>query len=449
MSSSTTTTTTTSKTNSPERKKREEVARLSKAPLFGKWQTIIKPSSSSSNDKEEPGFHGRNGEGLRASVNNFPYTPGVYEVRIIPPGGKPSDAEVVYFGKAGGDGTKSTLNQRMRQYMLDGSHKKELYDAITKAGFEIQVRAAPVGKETRGSTSDEKVKQVESDILERYDYALNKMENGKLRLDQIKFKVDGKMVSLKEIAEKHGYIPKNNKNDGRPLSASSPNNKSTTTRGGGGRGRGRGRGGSAKKPQNKSNVNNNSKSRLASSSSSKGKSGQKASQQRNGLRKDGKPDMRFTENKKAVAAALEQSMKLRKDGRPDMRFSQNKIQTAPTSSPKSSSSSSKKTVASGTTTAISDSRPNSRGAIVTKSDGTPDMRFTENKERFGSLNVSSSSSSSYSSPSYSSYSSYSSSSYSISDYGMSRMGDYGGYSVPLTNSGMPDMRYSVNKDLFG
>lgn len=81
-----------------------------------------------------------------------------------------------------------------------------------------------------------------------------------------------------------------------------------------------------------------------------------------------------------------------------------------------------------------------------KKDGTPDMRYRENKQIYGN----SYSTPSYSSPSYSTPS-YSSPSYSTPSYSSPN------YSAPSTSypeyhtnkDGSPDMRYKENKELYG
>jgi hypothetical protein len=95
-----------------------------------------------------------------------------------------------------------------------------------------------------------------------------------------------------------------------------------------------------------------------------------------------------------------------------------------------------------------------------KKDGTPDMRYKENKQLYGnSYSTPSYSTPSYSTPSYStpSYStpSYSTPSYSTPSYSTPSYSTPS-YSTPSTyptypnkKDGTPDMRYKENKQLYG
>ena len=143
------------------------------------------------------------------------------------------------------------------------------------------------------------------------------------------------------------------------------------------------------------------------------------------LKSDGTPDMRFKENKNSTLNNTfinnTFSGPLKSDGTPDMRFKENKNSNFTSTINRNTSFS---------------------NSVHLKKDGTPDMRYKENKG-------SSSSSSNYSFSSSTSYSSYSSPSYSsYSSGGYSRYS--GGYnSGPLKSDGTPDMRYSCNKSRYG
>lgn len=188
-----------------DRKKREEMQRLPGGSIFGAWKTFMAPATDEEVVARPSKFKARKGEGMRLASNTFPDNEGVYEVRVVPPGGTTRDAVVLYLGKAGGEDTKSSLRQRMDQYMRDGSHKGELYDSLLKGGCKLQVRVASKGMSTRSISSEEQCKALESYFLGKVDYAANKMENGKTRLNEVKIKANGKEVSLKAFSEKYGY----------------------------------------------------------------------------------------------------------------------------------------------------------------------------------------------------------------------------------------------------
>ena len=181
------------------------------------------------------------------------------------------------------------------------------------------------------------------------------------------------------------------------------------------------------------------------------------------LKKDGTPDMRYSVNKspesssgssssnKPTPAKITTTGPVKKDGTPDMRFTANK---------NTGSSTRSGSYGSGSSTSSSVGLSNATPGPL-KKDGTPDMRYSVNK------NFVSSSASSYSKSSRSSGSSSSSSRSSYSGYaggissyssgssftGGSRSSSAGGSSSsycpgPLTKSGAPDMRFSVNKAYF-
>jgi len=187
------------------RKKREQVKNLASGSIFGVWKTIMAPADDPEVKKHPHYYKVRNGEGLRLVTNPFPKVPGVYEVRFIPPGGKKSDAIVIYLGKAGGEDSDANLYKRMNQYMNNGSHKKIMYDSLLKGGCKVQVRVAKQGIWTRFSTGESKVKKVETFFLDRYDYAANVMENENKRFHEIVINVNGKVIKLDKFMVENGY----------------------------------------------------------------------------------------------------------------------------------------------------------------------------------------------------------------------------------------------------
>jgi hypothetical protein len=414
-----------------QRKRREDVKKL---PVggFGGWQTIMCPSGPDPYNR----FTTRTGEGLRLKDNLFPENEGIYEVRVVPPdGGKPN---VIYLGKAGGEGTNSTLRQRMGQYMNNGSHKADLYNSLLKAGCVIQVRTKNTGSySTRGRGASERAKDAETSLLNQFDYAANKMENGKLRLDEVKIKVNGKTTSIDALVKKYRYKSKADKTVTDKTRKEARPGMST--------GKSAARGG-----------------KRGGKSTTKSPTAPK-------LRKGGTPDMRYKENKAKVAAVLEKKSDarstalksskvlspsnpsktgpLKADGTPDMRYKANYETPSSTTSTSPSSSGPLKAdgtpdmrykanrVPRGRYSSDSDDRDDDYGlddmypsssSGPLKADGTPDMRYTANRVTRDW---------------------YADASDDDWDYGYDDY-DYD-YDTPMTKSGRPDMRYSINKQLYG
>jgi hypothetical protein len=330
------------------RKKREEIQRLPGGGAFGPWKTIMAGKDDPEVKSKPWKFKDRDGEGVRLASNPFSKKAGVYEVKVIPPGGSPKDSIVLYLGKAGGDDTNSSLNQRMGQYMRNGSHKNEMYNALLRGGCKIQVRVVEEGMSTRKTTGEEKCKAVESYYLSKVDYAANKLENGDKRLDKLYIKVNGKKVPIKKFMKDNGYKWKDT-NEYKGTVTEAPKAMARTKK-------------AARPPPKKTTT-----------------TGQK-------LKKDGTLDMRYKENKEKSTNGLYVS-KTKKDGTPDMRYKENKnfFDLFVSTIPKSDARSVSVTTSPATVT-----------ETPIKKDGTPDMRYKANKATYGS-------SSSSSSPSYYSY----------------------------------------------
>jgi hypothetical protein len=410
-------------------KKREDVKRL---PVggFGPWKTMLKPKEKGWDTCEENvGFITRTGEGLRLAENKFPKNEGIYEIRVVPPGGDP---KVIYLGKAGGEGTGSTLRQRIGQYMNNGSHKADLYNSLLKAGCSFEVRTKNTGSySTRTRGASDRAKDAETKLLNQFDYAANKMENGKLRLDSVKIKVNGTQTTIEALAKKHGYKSKKQEKDARPGHSSAEKARPSTSSHLDSTTPGLRKDG---KPDMRYNANKEKSCVVDSISGKSGKSGKPR------LKKDGTPDMRFKANKEKVEALLckndlgdtgnakttHTSSPLKKDGTPDMRFKTNKHTSNPfvsCSSATGSSSCSSPKISSG----------------PLKRDGTPDMRYKANRQ------------SRYAYGGSRGYSTgYMGSSFSLGYGGGLGIGEIGGgYNTPMTKSGRPDMRFSINKQLYG
>jgi hypothetical protein len=373
-----------------------------------------------SDEKKEEGFRERPSVGMRLASNPFPNKQGVYEMRVVPPGAEEKDSVVIYLGKAGGiePGNKSSLRQRMNQYMQNGSHKKELYDALLRGGCKIQVRVASASIGTRRTNSFESSKKIESHFLSKNDYAANKMENGNTRFNEITLKVNGKPVKMDKFLEMNGYKEGKKKTKGKypyHMTSLPPFHTAASAR-----------------------TLKTARSTTTTTTTTIGHRRSSSSEPRIILKKDGTPDRRYKnktttnvkkDNTKTITSTFTGTYApviTKKDGTSDMRYKANKINvTPPTVSPPSLSVTSVCT-----------------GPL--KKDGTPDMRYSSNKTNTYASTTKSAPS--YSSSTYSSSSSSSSNSYS--SYATSRLGSYGGFDVPLTNSGMPDMRFSVCKSLF-
>jgi len=467
-----------------QRKHREDVKKLPVGGFEG-WQTIMCPSFPDPLNR----FTRRTGEGLRLKDNLFPENEGIYEVRVVPPdGGKPT---VIYLGKAGGEGTNSTLRQRMGQYMNNGSHKADLYNSLLKAGCLIQVRTKNTGSySTRGRGASKRAKDAETSLLDQFDYAANKMENGQLRLDEVKIKVNGKTTTIDALVKKYRYKSKADKtvtDKTRKEARPGMSTGKSAARGGKRGGKSTTKSPTAPKlrkdgtpdmryKENKAKVaavlEKKSDARSTASNSSKVLSPSTPSKT-GPLKADGTPDMRYKENKAKVAAVLEKKSDarstasnsskvlspstpsktgpLKADGTPDMRYKENKAKVAAVLEKKSDA----RSTASNSSKVLSPSTPSKTGPL--KADGTPDMRYKANYET--------PSSTTYTSPSSSGplkadgtpdmrYTAnrvtrdwYADASDDDWDYGYEDY-DYD-YDTPMTKSGRPDMRYSINKELYG
>ena len=124
---------------------------------------------------------------------------------------------------------------------------------------------------------------------------------------------------------------------------------------------------------------------------------------RRGQRKNGKPDLRFKENRRSLGLQ-------KKDGSPDMRFKINKEEFG--------NRTSEEKVARKTKKGVSDKNVNDQGGRPLKKDGTPDRRFKVNKEAVTQA---------------SSQKSLKSLRESTPSFG------------PVKKDGTPDMRFKVNK----
>lgn len=82
---------------------------------------------------------------------------------------------VVYVGTTCRE-KPGSLGQRINEYCQMGSHKRDFINKALSEGYELWVRV-----KTSASNEDEDAEDMENKLLEKYDYAWNKRNNGKIR----------------------------------------------------------------------------------------------------------------------------------------------------------------------------------------------------------------------------------------------------------------------------
>ena len=99
---------------------------------------------------------------------------GIYEWGIK--GNNKAKPRVVYVGStcARNGGRCTRMQNRILSYCKHGNHKSDLINKALREGYELWVRFMPT--ENERSARDE-----ENRLLENYDYAWNKRNNGKIR----------------------------------------------------------------------------------------------------------------------------------------------------------------------------------------------------------------------------------------------------------------------------
>lgn len=341
--------------------------------------------------------------------------PATYELAI---GTSASKIEAVVYA-----GATVEEAQRANQYRLGGSHIKKLFEEAKDKGFTVYMR-------TRKCSTTTEAFVLERQLHRTFDYAWCDRNNGKKRdLDAVLKNTNSKTEKLvvpklaelspreRELVEQEAlkqleqqrsrhYETRLKKAEEDPTTLDNIKPRALLFK--------KGIEYDASKPlreqldmRNKLNklyverMESRNKSLLDEPSMKTDKT--KEITEKEILRKDGKPDMRYKENKQKtngtkIAVSETNDAPLRKDGNPDMRFKSNREKASAVSSP-------------------------STPGPLTKS-GRPDMRYKANLQR-SSVTKSSSSSS-----------------YSRSSAASSAAG-------PLTKSGKPDMRYSANKNAYG
>ena len=95
---------------------------------------------------------------------------GIYEWGVKRPLLDETEIRVVYIGSTCRVKT-GALRGRIREYLTDGSHKKDLMNNALRSGYELWVRVKP--------TSDRlNAEGMENKLLAKYNYAWNKRNNG-------------------------------------------------------------------------------------------------------------------------------------------------------------------------------------------------------------------------------------------------------------------------------
>ncbi|KAL9242061.1 hypothetical protein vseg_016101 [Gypsophila vaccaria] len=183
-------TTTTTTTILITRLKREEFRRTKHDTAFSKWRVLIGPTDWANHEAQLDGAE-------RYRVSNLPELngPGVYEIGVAlcsSISGRNVEAErvvVVYLGQA------DNVRSRLQEYGRCGSHLVysggggiDLFRQVFDRGLAVVYRWARM-------KSKSEAERTELQLLERFDYAWNKLGNGSRRPDDILKKID--MISSK------------------------------------------------------------------------------------------------------------------------------------------------------------------------------------------------------------------------------------------------------------
>ena len=80
---------------------------------------------------------------------------------------------VIYVGSTC-RGKPGALKRRILEYCTDGSHKEDLINEALGRGYELWVRV-------KTSEGRENAEEMENELLDEYDYAWNKRNNGRIR----------------------------------------------------------------------------------------------------------------------------------------------------------------------------------------------------------------------------------------------------------------------------
>ena len=140
------------------------------------WVRAIVPEEQVPTANASTDYTKRNGRGwfcenvqdcLGRDVNKC----GIYEWSLSKPWLKKK--VVVYVGSTCRK-KEGSLHSRIREYCSNGSHKKELINEAVEERYELYVRIKVKGNKTQAQVAENR-------LLQKYDYAWNKRENGEIR----------------------------------------------------------------------------------------------------------------------------------------------------------------------------------------------------------------------------------------------------------------------------
>lgn len=133
-------------------------------PGWSESKTIMKPGGARKNSD----CVSRSSTGNRLSRpeirKHFPEKSGIYELELQ----KNGKHIPVYVGSS------SQVADRLYEYSTSGSHKKSEIDQALKDGYSLNARS-------KNSPSKTKAVEEENKLLDKFDYAWNIKQNGKLR----------------------------------------------------------------------------------------------------------------------------------------------------------------------------------------------------------------------------------------------------------------------------
>lgn len=352
-----------------------------------------------------------------AISHSLPTDEGLYEWGIFEPG-QLDKVIPIYLGKAEG---AEGLQGRLKAYgQPSRTHKGHIMQGAHDAGYRMAVRHRKVyGVETRSTTTEKRAKEEETRLLAAIDYAANLQENGKSKSRQPKGVVTGILdfvgIETRHRAEKK--ILAENKARLSPSNKEEPNSgpvRGNST-------------GPARRPSSASLTGGSSSSPFSSSSSSPGRSSSSSSpgSSSSSSAKRGTSDAESNKSSppRKKDADAESGPKT-KSGELDMRYKVNREAVAAKAEPAPAAPSS--LFSRFFSPSSSSARRSSSGAEAgskTKS-GEPDMRYKANREAAAQIKA----------PAEAPRPSTA-----------SRAAPAPSYEAPRTKSGELDMRYAANK----
>ncbi|KAK9208731.1 hypothetical protein WN944_001091 [Citrus x changshan-huyou] len=169
---------------------REDCERTNHDSQFSKWKELVGLSDWENHS------HGKEGA-ERYKVHNLPNDtgPGLYELGIAVPG---AGVIVVYVGQAESVRARLQAYGRTGAHLNSGSDSGRYFEDIFRRGYSIVYRSAPM-------KNKEDAEKTERKILDKFDYAWNKGNNGKRRHADVRRKLD-------EVASNNIQFPKTIRN---------------------------------------------------------------------------------------------------------------------------------------------------------------------------------------------------------------------------------------------